>query len=386
MNKDPMDKDPMDWDKILAHLDPSDKKELADMSEEEIDMLLFAEEVQRKLHDSNFEEQFPLTEGIKEFAFRKKKHRLKRLISYAAAVLVVVSIGIWFVMQHQQPAIGGREIASVDGKQKGIVLYRGNGEEVLIGTQQKNIVEQGSEIQITDNSISYIGNNKTVNNKTVNKAGESAMNRLVVPAGERTKIVLSDGTQVWVNAGTSITYPVAFTGDKREVNLEGEAYFDVTHNANQPFIVHSGELQIRVLGTAFGVNTFNGKINTALVRGSVELQANKQRQRLAAGEVGQYSRSSAKLFLSNDEIRPWVAWKDHMLYFDDVNLLEITERLGRTYDYEFVFDNPAMESLSFTIDIEQPDDIQTILTYLKASLDTVDFKVVGRTIHVISKQ
>ncbi|WP_343561530.1 FecR domain-containing protein [Sphingobacterium sp.] len=376
-----MNKDPMDWDKILARLDPSDKKNIGDMSEEEIDMLLFAEQVQGKLHGEKFEEQFSLSEGMREFAYRKKKLRLKRMISYAAAILAVVGIGIWITILYQHPEVDGKLASLESGKQKGIVLYRGNGEEVPVDTHHENISEQGSEIQFTDNSIRYISKDKIAI-----KGDELVMDKLVVPSGERTKIELSDGTQVWLNAGTSIKFPVVFTADTREVYLEGEAYFDVAHNANKTFIVHSGDLQIKVLGTAFGVNTFSGEVKTALVRGSVELQANKQTQRLAAGEVGQYSTSSTKLFLSNDEVRPWVAWKDHILYFDDVDLFEITERLGRTYDYQFVFDHPSMKNLRFTIDIDQPDDIQTILTYLKTCLDTVDFKINGRTIHVLSKQ
>ncbi|ULT23569.1 DUF4974 domain-containing protein [Sphingobacterium sp. E70] len=115
----------------------------------------------------------------------------------------------------------------------------------------------------------------------------------------------------------------------------------------------------------------------------MELKVNGQLQQLMPGNVGKYNNESDKLYLSDDPIRDWVAWKDHVLYFDDMKLGEIAERLKRLYDYRFIFDDPALEELRFTIDIEQTAAIQTVLKYLQASVQNVDFKVIGRDIHVI---
>ncbi len=373
-----MKDDPIDWEKLLAYLDANENNMMEDMSDKEIEMLLYAEDVRRKLRGENPNEQFPLVEGIQEFAKRRKKQHFKRILTYAAAVIAIVGIGLWTVVYNQQAIVVDKMTANTSTQSKGIKLRLGNGEEILIDAQAKNLQEQGSEIDIAKNLIRY--KEKNVGDKITN------LNNLEVPLGMRTKVILADGTQVWLNSGTTMRYPVAFNKDKREVYLDGEAYFDVAHDSKRAFFVHSGDLQVKVLGTAFAVNTLSERIKIALVRGSVDLEINKQVRRLIPGEVGQYNTQTAKLSLSDENIRGLVAWKDNMFFFDDSNLAEITARLGRTYDYEFVFDSPELKTLSFTIDIEQTDDINTILGYLKLSSPKFDFRITGRTIHIMDKK
>lgn len=374
-----MKNDPLDWEKVLAFLEAKENKKIDELSEEEANLLLFAEEVRQKLRNDKAEEQFPLSEGMQEFARRKNRRILRKFVTYAAVLLAFISVGILVMIFNKdtQPV----EKTASNNQAKEIKLRLANGKEILIDSQTEHLNEQGSDIRITNDLINYTG--KTDENTVDN---EEFINSLEVPPGRRTKVVLADGTQVWLNSGTSLKYPVVFKGDKREISLEGEAYFDVAHNPAKPFIVHSGDLTVRVLGTAFGVRTFHGEIKTALIRGSVELKAKHQVQKLSPGQVGQYNTQSTTLSLSDEEARGIVAWKDNMLYFDNVDLDEIAETLGRTYDYEFVFDNPALKKLSFTIDLQRTTDIETVLDYLKMSLQTVDFKVSGRMIHVIDKK
>lgn len=367
----------IDWEKLLAYLDAKENNKLKELSEEEANIFLFADEVRYELSGEQLKDEFSLAEGLREILKRKKRRKLRQFIAYSAAIIAFVGIALWVAVRNQDTApAASNPIAHT--AQKNIKLHRSNGEEVLIGTGTKNLQENGGEISIVDNQISYTETN-SADAKTSN-----IMNTVDVPRGLRTKIVLTDGTQVWVNSETSIRYPVPFRGDTREVYIKGEAYFDVAHNASKPFIVHSGDLRVHVLGTAFGINTFNNDIKTALVRGSVELQTNKQKQRLSPGEVGQYNTQSAKLSLSGEDIRSLVAWKDNILYFDRVDLAEITAQLGRTYDYEFVFDNPELKKLGFTMDIPRSDDIQTVLQFLKMSMPEVDFKIRDRKIHLNS--
>ncbi|MDF2516338.1 MAG: hypothetical protein K0R59_1634 [Sphingobacterium sp.] len=373
-----MKDNPMDWEKLLAYLNAKENNELKELSKEEVDMFLFADEVKVELSGEELSKKFSSEDGLADLIKRVKKRRLRRIIAYAAAVIAFVGIGLWAAVNtYQTEAIDETKIS---GQPKGITLQRSDGQEIVIGGGTKKVHELGGEINIGDSLISYTGNSS-------HDAGDSdIMNSVEVPRGLRTKIVLADGTQVWVNSETSIRYPVVFKDNKREVYLKGEAYFDVAHNANMPFIVHSGDVQVRVLGTAFGITTINGNIKTGLVRGSVELSGGKQKQRLSPGEVGQYNTRSGRLSLSEEDVRSIVAWKDNMLYFDNVNLDEITARLGRTYDCEFVFENPALKNLSFRMNINRTDDIQTILRFLKLSLPEVDFKVTGKTVNVMDKK
>jgi len=374
-----MKDDQIDWEKLLAQLDAKEHQNMEELSEEEEDMLFFTEEVRFKLKKKQANEQFPVREGQLEFSRRKKRHRFLQLLPYAAVLLMCLGAGLWMLNRNTIPDATPKESVSASNQSKKITLQRADGEKIEIDQQHQQLDEHGKTVLINDGEISYLGQ-KSDKRSTA----ELALNRLDVPYGLQTKVVLADGTTVWVNSGTSLSYPIAFSADKREVYVEGEAYFDVAHDPQKPFVVHCGKVGVKVLGTAFGVNTFGSSVVTALVRGKVELQANGHLQQLAPGNVGKYNNDTDKLYISDDDVRDWVAWKDHMLYFDDMNLGEIAEKLKRLYDYNFVFYDPKLKELRFTIDIKQTVDIQTVLQYLQASVQTVDFKVVGRDIHVVA--
>jgi len=378
LNREDMKDDHIDWDKLLAQLNAKEHQNMDELSKEEVDMLLFSEEVRFKLRKKQANEQFPVHEGKLEFSRRKKRHRLLQFLPYAAALLICLGAGIWMLNRNMAPVDTAKESVWAGNPSKKITLQRADGEKIAIDTQHQQLDENGNTVLINNGEISYLGQ-KSDNSSSA----KLALNRLDVPYGLQTKVELADGTKVWVNSGTSFSYPIAFSADKREVYVQGEAYFDVAHDPNKPFVVHCGKVGVKVLGTAFGVNTFGNTVVTALVRGKVELQVNGQSQQLTPGNVGKYNNDSNKLYLSDDPVRDWVAWKDHVLYFDDMTLGEIAERLTRLYDYRFVFDDPALKELRFTIDIEQTTAIQTVLKYLQASVQNVDFKVVGREVHVM---
>ncbi|MGE8376723.1 MAG: FecR family protein [Sphingobacterium sp.] len=373
-----MKDDHIDWDKLLEQLNAKEHQNMDELSKEEVDMLLFSEEVRFKLRKKQANEQFPVQEGKLEFSRRKKRHRLLQFLPYAAALLICLGAGIWMLNRNTPAMDTAKQSVWAGNPAKKITLQRADGEKIAIDAQHRQLDENGNTVLINNGEISYLGQKSTQRS-----TAKLALNRLDVPYGLQTKVVLADGTTVWVNSGTSFSYPIPFSADKREVYVEGEAYFDVAHDPKKPFVVHCGKVGITVLGTAFGVNTFDGAVVTALVRGKVELKVNGQLQQLMPGNVGKYNIESDKLYLSDDPIRDWVAWKDHVLYFDDMKLGEIAERLKRLYDYHFIFDDPALKELRFTIDIEQTAAIQTVLKYLQASVQNVDFKVVGRDIHVI---
>jgi len=374
-----MKDDQIDWEKLLAQLDAQEHQNIDELSEEEEDMLFFTEEVRFKLKKKQANEQFPVHEGQLEFSRRKKRHRLLQLLPYAAVLIMCLGAGLWMLNRNAIPDALPKESVSASIQPKKITLQRADGEKIEIDAQDRKLDEHGKTVLINNGEISYLGQ-KSDKRSTA----ELALNRLDVPYGLQTKVVLADGTKVLVNSGTSLSYPIAFSKDKREVYVEGEAYFDVAHDPQKPFVVHCGKVGVKVLGTAFGVNTFGSSVITALVRGKVELQANGHLQQLAPGNVGKYNSDTDKLYISDDDVRDWVAWKDHVLYFDDINLGEITERLKRLYDYRFIFDDAELKELRFTIDITQTEDIQTVLKYLKGSVQNIDFKVVGRDIHVVA--
>ena len=177
----------------------------------------------------------------------------------------------------------------------------------------------------------------------------SRMNRLDVPQGAEYHLVLSDGTRVWMNARSRLVYPVAF-GDTREVELEGEAYFEVTRDENRPFIVHAGQVAVKVLGTEFNVNTCRKqKVQTVLVKGSVQVENGGKREVvLRPGELAETVGTQIRVTQVN--VRKYTAWREGVFYFEEAELEEIMTVLERSETIENVLKKiERTTSVHFTI-------------------------------------
>ena len=176
----------------------------------------------------------------------------------------------------------------------------------------------------------------------------SRMNRLDVPQGAEYHLVLSDGTRVWMNARSRLVYPVAF-GDTREVELEGEAYFEVTRDENRPFIVHAGQVAVKVLGTEFNVNTCRKqKVQTVLVKGSVR-----------PGELAETVGTQIRVTQVN--VRKYTAWREGVFYFEEAELEEIMTELADWYCVQAVFTDQTVRTRKFSGVLERSETIENVL-------------------------
>ncbi len=158
-------------------------------------------------------------------------------------------------------------------------------------------------------------------------------------------MTLNDGSKVWLNAGSSITYPVAFVGDERKVTITGEAYFEVAKNAGMPFRVKINEsTEIEVLGTHFNVNAYadEASINTTLVEGSVRVTANKKVQLLSPGQQAQVNANAINL-IKDADVAQVLAWKDGLFSFKDADLPTVMRQLARWYDVEVQYEGAIPE-------------------------------------------
>jgi ferric-dicitrate binding protein FerR (iron transport regulator) len=183
---------------------------------------------------------------------------------------------------------------------------------------------------------------------------------VIAPIGSRTVVQLTDGTEVNLNYGSRIKYPREFSGDKREIQLIGEGYFDVAHNPNKPFVVKTGKLNIKVLGTEFNVQAYPGEdhVATTLVNGKVkleELDPDGNVKPIGAMEPGQhvnYHLNSGEIESFSGNIEKYVAWKEGKLIFDNEPITAVTTQLSRM----------------FNVDILVADDVKD-LTYTVTLLD-----------------
>ncbi|WP_346857903.1 FecR domain-containing protein [uncultured Draconibacterium sp.] len=179
---------------------------------------------------------------------------------------------------------------------------------------------------------------------------------VIAPIGSRTVVQLTDGTEVNLNYGSRIKYPREFTGDKREIELIGEGYFDVAHNPDKPFIVKTGKLNIKVLGTEFNVQAYPGEDNvaTTLVNGKVkleELDADGNAKPIGAMEPGQhvnYHLNTGEIESFSGNIEKYVSWKEGKLIFDNEPITEVTSQLSRMFNVDILVADDVKE-LTYTV-------------------------------------
>lgn len=285
----------------------------------------------------------------------------------AALVTGVVSTGLIFVWQavrteNPRP----KELAVVETTEKpGLQLKLADGQTVMLPYNQTNQQLSAGNVKLSAGSkkLQYTG------------TGEG-FNTLVVPPKMDYKLVLSDGTEVWLNATSRLRFPFTFSGDKREVYLEGEAFFTVAKNATQPFIVHTEKSDIQVLGTTFNVSAYKDAVmRTSLVSGAVVSKTGKTEVILKPGEEAVLAgeKFDVRKF-DEDEV---LAWMRGIYIFHNTSLQDIGGVIGRWYGVKVVFDNPEIAGKKFTGGLEK-------LQHLDYFLETL--QIVGNVQHSYDKQ
>jgi transmembrane sensor len=200
--------------------------------------------------------------------------------------------------------------------------------------------------------------------KSVDKV---AMQSLYVPAGQRAEITLEDGTKVWLNANTTLTFPNQFSGETREVSINGEGYFDVVSNKLKPFIVKTNKYNIKVWGTKFNVMAYSGneKFETALFEGSVEVQK-------SGGSKGILIRPDQRIFQEKDQltIAPITdvnhqLWKEGIISFQDESFTELVNKLQLYFDMKIEVKNNKILNNQCTGKFRTKDGVEHILKVLQ---------------------
>jgi transmembrane sensor len=182
---------------------------------------------------------------------------------------------------------------------------------------------------------------------------EGANHQLVVPSGQQAQLTLSDGTKIWLNARSKLIYPGRFASKKREVMLEGEGFFEVTHDSKKPFIVKTSDLNIKVLGTSFNISSYqdDNEVKLTLVNGAVsilEKTSDQEMARLAPDQMAVFSKADKKITVSKVETDFYTSWKEGQFKFRQMSFEEIAKRLSRNFNMEFVFRNKNIKNITYT--------------------------------------
>lgn len=306
----------------------------------------------------------------------QKRRLLFRRISGVAALIALAYGSVMLLWPEKRQT----EIVALNdtGKQQ-VTLFLSDGKSVPLGNVDTLQLQDGTKIiDIQRGGINYAVQQNAWEEPTVH------YNTLIVPPGGEYQVILSDGTVVRLNAASKLKYPLVFGKEKREVELQGEAWFEVKHEAAHPFYVKTDEVRIRVYGTRFNVNTCRLKtVETVLVEGSIGIKTAEMKKelRLYPGQLAEFERSSGMIRLKEVDVRPYIAWKEGIFYFNDESLEEIMNELARWYDVEVFFYSNKARELHFSGHLERYEDIRRILATITESTG-VTFSITDKTIVV----
>jgi ferric-dicitrate binding protein FerR (iron transport regulator) len=205
------------------------------------------------------------------------------------------------------------------------------------------------------------------------------------PAGKRSKIVLPDGSTVWLNAESKLTYPQRFHHGKREITLQGEGFFEVVRNEHEPFIITSHDVSIKVLGTSFNVKAYDNEYAEVTVRtGKVEVEAHdKSRVQLTANQQISFSAQQGFSAVKQVDANDFMTWRDGVLLFDNKNLKQLASILERWYGKKIVIKNERLNTCQL-VGRHENESLEEILASMQFILD-IDYTSKGDTIMIDGK-
>ncbi|MEN8118843.1 MAG: FecR family protein [Bacteroidota bacterium] len=305
---------------------------------------------------------------------QEKRKIYLTLLPYAATVLLALLLSslvyytVFYKHTIEQIAVESETIPTRKAE-----LKLSNGNIVLLGSDVGRIKENdGSFINKDSLVVSYIADNNTIEKQTL-------INEINVLRGNEYQLQLSDGTKVWINSMSSVKFPVQFTGSTREVEINGEVYFEVKHNASKPFIVHTPEYDITVLGTAFNVSCYNddATLHTTLLEGKVRIKHNnesKETIELVPDQQYVYDKTYHKGKLKNVYASDYVSWVNGYVQFEDETLGQIFRELERWYDIEVHFENEQLKSECYTGLLPRYEKVDIILNMMER-VSNVNFEI-----------
>ena len=271
----------------------------------------------------------------------RKISLIRTLLKFAAIMILPLSLGVFLLIrENKQEKVVYAEVPVQPGR-KQAVLTLSSGQQVMLADTIVHVNEKGMVISnFPDKELVYKIMNDTMKTETI-------YNTVTVPRGGEYKLVLADGTIVWLNSDSHIRYPVTFSGNTRQVELEGEAYFEVAKDVEKPFIVRMNEYNVRVTGTQFNVrNYLNESLATTLVEGGVQIERKGKVDRLRPGQQAVLENNEIRIRVVNVEEQ--VAWRHGAFGFTQCRLENIMEELARWYDVEIQFADNEIGKVCFT--------------------------------------
>lgn len=313
-----------------------------------------------------------------EARIRPVQRRMWPWYAAAAAVLgIVATVALWQMRPApglQNPQLAAQAILPAGSK---ATLTLGDGSHITLDTAANGRLALQGRTSILKSAAGQLQYDQQGHSDAVQ------FNTLATPRGGQFQLTLPDGSRVWLNAASSLRFPTAFTGNERRVELQGEAYFEITPDKKMPFrVTTANDLSITVLGTHFNVMAYpdEASLKTTLLEGAVQLSSKGAQQLLRPGQEGRLDRQNGTLSVSAVDVEEAVAWKNGIFQFENADITAITRQLARWYDVDVVIAGP-LPRRNFVGVMSRNAPLGSVLKVLGST--GVQFKMEGRKLIVM---
>lgn len=296
-----------------------------------------------------------------------RKRKMRRIFitaagSVAALLLLFMLLQDLIIKSERFSEIPMDYYVGSELESKEIQLYTGN---------QKNTFEENIDVTIRNDQLIQVNKEKSSDADEIT-TDRNSINRLVVPHGKRSKVLLPDGTQIWLNAGSTLIFPTTFSGKTREVKLQGEMYAEVAHDPKRPFLVETDQLEIKVYGTRFNLSAYaDANPWVVLVEGSVGIKADGGREMKLQPNERIVRDENGTLDKTKVDVSCFVSWKDGYLTYRETPIPEVLRQIERYYNLSFnLDDNVSLQNITCSGKIILSDNLDNVLTALTLISDT----------------
>lgn len=313
-----------------------------------------------------------------------------RIPAVAAAVLIIIG-SVYFLLSSKTNSSGATVKQTAKAVEQSLIRPGGNkailtladGSSIVLDTASNGMISDLGSVKIQklqNGLLAY-----TINGKQITENDAAFNNTITTPRGGQYQVTLTDGTKVWLNAASSIRFPVVFAGKERIVQIAGEVYLEVAKNKNLPFRVQTAGSEIEVLGTHFNVNAYADEpsVKTTLLEGLVKVSASSSKNEspkfIEPGQQASVNKEGMVEVKDHADVEEAVAWKNGRFQFKSTDVRSILRQLSRWYDVDVVYQGNV--NLHFTGQLSRNEPVDTIFKKLELT-GAIHFKTDGKTIIV----
>lgn len=315
------------------------------------------------------------------------KAKLFKAWKVAAAAVLILLAGTIAVLVLKRKDAGG-ELAETPKVQKlqnlivpgreGAILTLADGRQIVLDSAGSGALAKEGRTEITKENGQLVYN-------ALESKDAIAYNTVTTPRGRQYQLTLADGSKIWLNAASAITFPTAFVENERRVEISGEAYFEIAHDASRPFIVSVNGTEVRVLGTHFNINSYSDEsfVKTTLLEGRVMVNRNGRHVYLNPGQQAVLQPGQDDIRVAYDvDVDEVVAWKNGRFQYSKVDIETIMRQVARWYDVDVIYEKHTNET--FSGGLPRSQNVSQLLKMLEAT-GSVDFGINGKQIIVKEK-